>query len=141
MTKRSKRVAIAIIGATAFTLAGCRDEKIDAAAFPDVQSCKNEASFGGTFTGADCETAFAEAETLHVESAPRYNSVEVCEEQHGVGACGSEAQQTQGGSGGRRRMASSPTRRAPAPTPATKARQSSALRSSPAPRQPQAKRP
>jgi len=100
MTKRSKRVAIAIIGATAFTLAGCRDEKIDAVAFPDVQSCKNEASFGGTFTAADCETAFAEAETLHVESAPRYNSLDVCEEQHGEGACGSEAQQTQGGSGG-----------------------------------------
>ncbi|UOA23633.1 hypothetical protein DSM110277_02062 [Sulfitobacter pontiacus] len=100
MTKRSKRVAIAIIGATAFTLAGCRDEKIDAAAFPDVQSCKNEASFGGAFTAVDCETAFAEAETLHVESAPRYNSLDVCEEQHGEGACGSEAQQTQGGSGG-----------------------------------------
>ncbi len=100
MTKRSKRVAIAIIGATAFTLAGCREEQVDAAAFPDLQSCTEEASRGGVFSAQDCEASFAQAETLHVESAPRYDSLEVCEEQHGAGACGSEASATQGGSGG-----------------------------------------
>ncbi|MGJ8544631.1 MAG: DUF1190 domain-containing protein [Sulfitobacter sp.] len=100
MTKRSKRVAIAIVGAAAFTLAGCRDEQIDAAAFPDLQSCTDAASQGGVFTAQDCEASFAEAQTLHVESAPRYDSLEVCEEQHGPGACGSEATATQSGSGG-----------------------------------------
>ncbi|WP_299561838.1 DUF1190 domain-containing protein [uncultured Sulfitobacter sp.] len=100
MTKRSNRVAIAIIGATAFTLAGCREETVDAAAFPDLQSCTDEATSAGLFSAQDCEEAFAQAETLHAESAPRYDSLEVCEEQHGAGACGSEAQATQGGSGG-----------------------------------------
>lgn len=100
MTKRSNRVAIAILGAAAFTLAGCREEQVDAAAFPDLQSCTDEATRGGMFSVEDCKANFAEAEALHVESAPRYDSLEVCEEQHGEGACGSEADATQGGSGG-----------------------------------------
>lgn len=100
MTKRSKRVAIAIIGATAFALAGCREEQVDAAAFPDLQSCTNEASRGGMFSVQDCEASFSQAEALHVESAPRYDSLAVCEEQHGTGACGSEADAAPGGSGG-----------------------------------------
>ncbi|WP_113911319.1 DUF1190 domain-containing protein [Roseovarius dicentrarchi] len=100
MTKRSKHVAIMILGAAAFTLAGCREEQVDAAAYPDVQSCTDEAMNGGLFTVQDCETAFAEAQALHVEAAPRYDSFEVCEEQHGVGACGSEQEVAQGGSSG-----------------------------------------
>lgn len=99
MTKRSKRIAIAIVGATAFSLAGCREEQVDAAAFPNLQSCLNESLRGGMFTAEDCETSFAQAETLHVESAPRYDSLAVCEEQHGEGACGTEATATQAGSG------------------------------------------
>ena len=95
MTKRSKRVAIAIVGAAAFALAGCRHEQVDAAAFPDLQSCTAK---GGAFSAQDCETSFAEAETLHVEAVPRYDSLQVCEEQHGQGACGSEAEATQNGS-------------------------------------------
>ena len=99
MTKRSNRVAIMIVGATAFALAGCREEQVDAAAFPDLQSCVDEASRGGMFTAQDCETSFSQAEALHVEAAPRYDSIAVCEEQHGEGACGTEASATQGGSG------------------------------------------
>ncbi|WP_116598482.1 DUF1190 domain-containing protein [Primorskyibacter marinus] len=100
MTKRSNRVAIAILGAAAFTLAGCREEQVDAAAFPDLQSCTDEATRGGMFSVQDCEAAIAEAKALHVESAPRYDSLQVCEEQHGEGACGTEASAQQGGSGG-----------------------------------------
>ena len=85
MTKRSKRVSIAIVGAAAFTLAGCEEEKVDAAAFPDLQSCLADAERGGMYSEQECETAFDAAQTLHVESAPRYDSLEVCEEQHGEG--------------------------------------------------------
>lgn len=99
MIKRSNRVAIAILGATAFTLAGCREEQVDAAAYPDLQSCLADTTSGGVFTAQDCEASFAQAQTLHVEAAPRYDSLGVCEEQHGEGACGSEATETQGGSG------------------------------------------
>ncbi|GAA4221019.1 uncharacterized protein YgiB involved in biofilm formation [Sagittula marina] len=100
MTKRSRHVAIAILGAAAFTVAGCREEQVDAAAFPDLQSCQDQVQPGGMFSAQDCETAFADAQTLHVESAPRYDSLTVCEEQHGEGACGTEAAATSGGSGG-----------------------------------------
>lgn len=99
MAKRSGHVALAIMGAAAFALAGCREEVVDAQAFPDLQSCQAAASNGGLFSASDCDLAFAEAEALHVEAAPRYDSVEVCEEQHGVGACGSEDQVASSGSG------------------------------------------
>lgn len=100
MMKRSKRVPIAILGAAAFTLAGCEEEKVDAAAFPDLESCLQSAGGDSVFSAQDCETAFAEAQSLHVEAAPRYDSLAVCEEQHGEGACGSEETAVQGGSGG-----------------------------------------
>lgn len=99
MTKRSKHVAIAIVGAAAFTLAGCREEQVDATAFPDLQSCLDQSVAGGMFSRQDCETAFSDAQELHVESAPRYDSRAVCEEQHGEGACGTEAAAASGGSG------------------------------------------
>lgn len=97
--KRSSTVALAILGAAAFALAGCREELVDAQAFPDLKSCKEAADKGGMFPPSDCDTAFAEAKALHVESAPRYDSLEVCEAQHGEGACGDEAAVQSGGSG------------------------------------------
>ncbi len=97
--KRSRTVALFIVGAAAFALAGCRDEEVDAAAFPDLQSCTDAATAGGAFSAQDCNVAFAAAQQLQAETAPRYDSKEVCEEQHGVGACGDE-QQVTGTSGG-----------------------------------------
>ncbi|MBC7138093.1 MAG: DUF1190 domain-containing protein [Defluviimonas sp.] len=96
--KRSRRVTLTILGAAAFALAGCREETVDAAAFPDLAACKSAAAQGGEFSALDCEIAFREAQTLHAEAAPRYDSQQVCEEQHGEGNCGTEAQAT--GSGG-----------------------------------------
>jgi uncharacterized protein YgiB involved in biofilm formation len=97
MKKRSTHVALVLMGA--FALSGCKEEQVEAQAFPDLQSCKAAASTGGMFSSADCDTAFAEAEALHVESAPRYDSLTVCEEQHGEGACGTEQAAQAGGSG------------------------------------------
>lgn len=99
MRKRSRTVALTILGAASFALAGCREEQVDAQAFPDLASCQAAASSGGLFSAAECEQAFAEAEQLHVESAPRYDSLAVCEEQHGQGNCGSEESQLTGGGG------------------------------------------
>lgn len=98
MRKRSHRVALCIVGAAAFSLAGCREEDVDAQAFPDLASCEAAVKAGTTtFSAADCEAAFAEALQINAQSAPRYDSLKVCEEQHGVGACGSEEQATGGG--------------------------------------------
>jgi len=99
MRKRSRTVALTILGAAAFTVAGCRDEQVEAQAFPDMASCEAAAAQDGLFSVEECDQAFADAEALHVESAPRYDSLQVCEEQHGAGNCGSEEQQVSGGGG------------------------------------------
>lgn len=100
MRKRSRAVALTILGAASFAMAGCREEQVEAQAFPDLNACLAAADQGGLLTADECRQSFAEAEKLHVESAPRYDSLQVCEEQHGVGNCGSEASQTGGGGGG-----------------------------------------
>ncbi|SPF81639.1 DUF1190 domain-containing protein [Pseudoprimorskyibacter insulae] len=99
MTKRSKTAALFIVGAAAFALSGCKEEKVDAQAFPDLDACIRSAKADNLFSEADCTSAFAEAQALHVETAPRYDSLQVCEEQYGEGNCGSEQQATSGGSG------------------------------------------
>lgn len=99
MKRRSRTVALSILGAAAFALAGCQEETVEAEAFPDLKSCKAESSMSGAISAAECDAAFAEALTLHEEAAPRYDSLAVCEEQHGAGNCGDEATQSSGGSG------------------------------------------
>lgn len=100
MKKRSNRVALAIVGAAAFALAGCTDEQVDAQAFPDLASCNAESARSGAFSTADCQAAFAETQALHVETAPRFDSQEACEAQFGEGQCGSEAEQVASGGSG-----------------------------------------
>lgn len=97
--KRSRNAALFILGAAAFALAGCEEEKTEAAAFADEASCVAAASPGGWFTEKDCNDAFAEAKALHDETAPRYDSQQVCEAEHGPGACGADSI-SGGGSGG-----------------------------------------
>lgn len=101
MRKRSTHVALALMGATAaFGLSGCKSEETDARAFPDEASCLASVEQGNLFyTADDCRAAFAQAKADHAETAPRYDSLQVCEEQHGEGNCGTEAAQGAGGSG------------------------------------------
>lgn len=98
--KRSKTVALALLGSAAFGLAACTEEKTEAAAFSDLESCVEAASAGGWFTKQDCEETFADAAKLHDETAPRYESREVCEAEHGAGACGDQVSNNGGGGGG-----------------------------------------
>lgn len=100
-TKRSRHVALLLAGATVLTLAACKEEQTDAEAFPDLQSCIAAAQKGGLFfTEEDCKTQFAAAEKEHLETAPRYASKELCEQEHGAGECGADpaqGAQSQGG--------------------------------------------
>ncbi|MDO5706533.1 MAG: DUF1190 domain-containing protein, partial [Paracoccus sp. (in: a-proteobacteria)] len=102
MRRRSRTVALAIVGSATFALAGCREDQTAAEAFPDEASCIASAQQGNLFyTEDDCRTAFTQAAQDHLETAPRYDSLEVCEEQHGAGNCGGDPAQTaQGGGGG-----------------------------------------
>lgn len=89
--KRSRHVALMLAGAAVLTLSACEDDKVDAQAFPDLDSCIAAAQRDGLwFTAEDCRTQFAAAEQTHLETSPRYESRELCEEQHGAGACGAD---------------------------------------------------
>ncbi len=86
--KRSRHVALFLAGSAVLALAACEEEKTDAAAFPDLASCVAEAKSGNLFfTEQDCQTQFAAAEQTHLETAPRYESKELCEKEHGAGQC------------------------------------------------------
>ena len=99
MRKRSAHVSLALLGAAAFGLSGCESQETDARAFPDEASCVAAAKEGSLFfTEEDCKTAFAQAQADHEETAPRYDSLAVCEEQHGAGNCTGDSAQPGGGS-------------------------------------------
>lgn len=99
--KRSRHVALFLAGTAVMTLAACEEEKTDAAAFPDLESCVSEAQNGSLFfTEQDCQTQFAAAQETHLETAPRYESKELCEQEHGAGSCETDpAAQSQSGGG------------------------------------------
>ena len=107
-SKRSRHVALVLAGTAAVMLAGCKDDKVEAQAFPDLESCIAASEKDGLwFTADDCRTQFAAAQKELAETAPRYESKELCEAEHGQGACGADpagadpnapaAQQQQGG--------------------------------------------
>ena len=85
---RSRAVPTVLMGMAALALAACEeDPTVQAQAFPDLASCLDEADEADApFTAQDCETAFAAAQAVHSESAPRYEDEALCEEQHG-GEC------------------------------------------------------
>jgi len=85
------RNAMATLTGAAVVLAGCAEETRDVTFFESEAQCVSAASFNDGFTEADCAQAFAEVGREHALTAPRYDSRAVCEEQHGPGACGTEA--------------------------------------------------
>ncbi|MDO5529732.1 MAG: DUF1190 domain-containing protein [Paracoccus sp. (in: a-proteobacteria)] len=98
--KRAQRTALLLAGSAVLALAACREEQTEAAAFPDEASCIAAAQAGSLFfTEADCRAQFAAAQQEHLETAPRYASRELCEQEHGAGACGADPAATgqQGG--------------------------------------------
>lgn len=92
-------VTIGLLGVSAFTLAACKQEPEQASAFPDLQSCIAESVRpNAAVTEQDCTTAYAQAVQTNVESAPRYDALAVCEQEHGAGNC-QQADNPQGGGG------------------------------------------
>ncbi len=84
---RSRAVRLALLGAATFSVASCREERVEASAFPNVEECRAAAAEPTSWMSADeCDAAFAEALALHEETAPRYDDQQLCEEEHG-GEC------------------------------------------------------
>lgn len=98
--KRSRHVALVLAGTATLALAACKDDRVDAQSFPDLDSCIAAAQENSLwFTESDCRTNFAAAQQEFLETAPRYATKELCEQQHGAGNCGGDpaAQQTSPG--------------------------------------------
>lgn len=84
---RSRHVRISLLGAAAFGVAGCLPEDVATEVFPTIAECRAAAQAGtGAYSEQDCADAFALAEVAHTETAPRYDELALCEEQHG-GEC------------------------------------------------------
>ncbi len=101
--KRSRHVALMLAGAATLELAACDDDRVDAQSFPDLESCIAASKENGLwFTEDDCRKNFAAAKQEFLETAPRYESKELCEKEHGAGQCETDpttpvAQNTGGG--------------------------------------------
>lgn len=100
--KRSRAMrplTIGLIASSAFALAACKPDAPDTAtAFPDLQSCLAESvRANAAVSEADCTTAYAQAVQTNMESAPRYDAMTACEEEHGTGNC--QAAESPGGGG------------------------------------------
>jgi uncharacterized protein YgiB involved in biofilm formation len=85
----SRRLAsVSLLGLSAFGLAACQEERIDARTFTSEEACVAGAGGpGASFTVDDCRTAFLAAREEHLASAPRYDAMAVCESQHGEDMC------------------------------------------------------
>ncbi len=88
--KRSKSVALTLMGASAIALQACEQNNVEAEVFQNLQSCIDAKDL----TEAQCKEVYRDAVSEHVQSAPRYSSAEQCEAEHGAEAC---QQQTAGG--------------------------------------------
>lgn len=84
-----------VLGTSAFALAAC-EEEVDTVVLEQDFDCSAGADLPFGMTTAQCEDLRDAAIEEHQASAPRYDAVDVCEEQHGVGNC----QAAEGAGGG-----------------------------------------
>lgn len=85
--KRSRAARAALFGASVAVLAACEEQR-DLTFFENVEQCRATAVSLAKFAPEDCDRAFATAMTEHATEAPRYDSLALCEAQHGPGVCG-----------------------------------------------------
>ena len=88
--KRTRTTKLLLMGLSPFVLAACNNSSQFSSSsanvetlFPNAESC----IASGQHPAEDCSAAFATAVAEHQANAPRYDSEQVCIEQHGEGAC------------------------------------------------------
>lgn len=102
--KRSARLSLAMMGASAFGLTACtqpaEDEHLTDVRFDEPQSFQSveDCVAANVYTRSACEDAY----NASLESVPRFDSLEACEAEHGEGACAAptDEQVQAAGSGG-----------------------------------------
>ena len=104
--KRSARLSLAMMGASAFGLTACgqppQEEQITGVDFDQPRSFQSveECVAENVYTRSACEDAYEAS----LEEVPRFNTLEACEAEHGEGACTApteeQAQAATGNTGG-----------------------------------------
>ncbi|KKO48320.1 hypothetical protein VT06_12360 [Arsukibacterium sp. MJ3] len=93
-SKRSQKAAlIFMLPAAGLVLGGCAEKQVQAQVFSTPDECT--AFYNPP---AQCQAAFAEAEQLHPQVAPRYANKQECETDFGSGQCETAPQSNQQGS-------------------------------------------
>lgn len=81
--KRSGPLNLMLMATTAFAVAGCEDPQVEGNYYKTVEQCISS----GAFSEVECREAFVAGRRMNTDSAPRYNSRQLCEQQHGLSDC------------------------------------------------------
>ena len=96
-TTALRALTIGLLGVSAFALSACNEDD-NAQSFKSVEECRSAShQVDAKFTEADCDKGYADAQAQYKESAPRYDAMKTCEEEHGAGNC-TEEHRANGGS-------------------------------------------
>ncbi len=82
--KRSKSIKLVVMATTTATLAGCGQEPTLEGR---VYKTEAECVANNYLPGVECAEVIQTGESIHKASGPRYNSQNLCAEQHGSNAC------------------------------------------------------
>lgn len=86
-----------VLGTSAFALAACQEEKSETMVFDAEWDCTQPDDLAFGMTPAQCEDLATKAKAEHMETAPRYDALQVCEDQHGLGNCQEDPAAAAGG--------------------------------------------
>lgn len=81
--KRAMKFKLALLAASALTLASCGEAEEEVLTYPTVDACIN----AGVHDAATCEAEFAKAQEVHEKSAPRYADARNCNADFGYDRC------------------------------------------------------
>ncbi len=91
--KRSRSIALVMMGVSAIALTACEEAQVDANVFQDLEQCIDQPGA----SRAACEEAFGAAAEQHAAVAPKYTDKADCEADFGAEQCETAPYQTQGG--------------------------------------------
>jgi uncharacterized protein YgiB involved in biofilm formation len=91
--KRSRSIALVMMGAGGIVLTACDEPQVDANVFRDVEQCIDQPGA----SRAACEEAYGVAAAQHAAVAPKYADEADCETDFGAGQCETAPYQTQSG--------------------------------------------
>ena len=91
-----RKVTLGVAAISVFAVTACREEIVPVNLIDNPAECASQPGM----TLDICEEAAREAAETHLETAPRYDGLALCEEQHGAGNCEADPVAAQSGGGG-----------------------------------------